>query len=96
SMLLLVYLLNAFTLFNGAKYDWLSFFSNANRLWLAGLWMFGTIGVLFDIGYYFYWYRKAKKMVQSEQECPEPRLYRPIVRIFIILLGVLFICLMSS
>lgn len=95
-LLLLVYALNAFTIVDGATYDWISFFSNNSRLWLCGVWLCGIILMAFDIGYYLYWYKSAVNAVQNGQTCPEPRLYRHFVRICIFAFVVLVLGLLSS
>lgn len=95
-LLLLVYLLNAFTIYDGASYDWIGFLADSSRLWLSGIWICGILLMAFDIGYYCYWYNVAKKAVQSGQNCPEPRLYRYFNRICLAAFFLLFLGLISS
>jgi len=76
TLLLAVFLMNAFTTFFTAKNDWMEFFSDSSRLWSTGLWIWGIFLLLFDIAYYMNWMRRAKKAVKAGRICPEPKVYR--------------------
>lgn len=96
SLLLLVYVLNAFTIWNGASYDWIAFLSNSSRLWISGIWICGIMQMIFDIGYYFFWHKRAIQAVQNGKLCPEPRLYRYFTQICIFVFVVLVLGLLRS
>ena len=76
TLLLLVFLLNAFTTWNMAKNNWPEYLSDSSRLWNTGLWIWGIFLLLFDIAYYMNWMRRAKNTVKDGCDCPEPKMYR--------------------
>ena len=87
-LLLIVFLLNAFTNYGLAKRNWMEFLSDSGRLWTCGIWLSGIIILLFDVIYYFHWLHKARKAVNEGLSSPEPKLYRYIAGFYwVILIG---------
>lgn len=90
-LLLLLFLLNATSIFDDAKDNLIVFFASSSALWLCGIWLWGIMLLAFDTGYYFSWYCNAKRRVKNGMECPRPGLYRHIMRVYwlgvILLLG---------
>lgn len=76
TLLLVVFILNAFSTFGTAKNNWPMFLSDSSRLWNCGIWMWGIFLLLFDIAYYMIWMHRAKNAVKEGRNCPEPRAYR--------------------
>ena len=81
-LLLVVFLLNMVTTYGQAKNNLVEFLSSSGRLWTTGIWIWGVLLLLFDIGYYFIWLHRAKRAVKSGLACPKPRMYRHVVRIY--------------
>lgn len=95
-LLLFVLILNACTQYGIAKNNWIEFLSDSSRLWTCGICLWGFLLLLFDIGYYLNWYRKAKHAVKEGLNCPEPKLYRYLVCFSWLGLLVLILGLLSN
>lgn len=81
-LLLLLFILNANNLFSAAKDNIIVFLASGSTLWVFSLWLWGILLLAFDTGYYIGWYCKAKRRVKNGMECPRPRLYRYIMRVY--------------
>lgn len=95
-LLLIVFLLNAFTTFNTAKRNWPEFFSDSSKLWNSGLWIWGILLLLFDIVYYLNWMHRAKRAVKDGRRCPNPKGYRYWTILAWFILAVFIIGMFSS
>jgi len=95
-LLLIVFLMNAFTNYGLAKRNWMEFLSDSGRLWTCGIWFTGILMLTFDIIYYYHWLHKARKAVKKGLTCPEPKAYRYIAWSYWIILLVCTIGLFSS
>lgn len=95
-LLLIVFLMNAFTNYGLAKRNWMEFLSDSGRLWTCGIWFTGILVLTFDIIYYYHWLYKARKRVKVGLNCPEPKAYRYIAWSYWIILIVCTIGLFSS
>ena len=95
-LLLFVFILNACTQYGIAKSNWIEFLSDSSRLWTCGICLWGFLLLLFDIGYYLNWYRKAKRAVKEGLSCPEPKLYRYFNRVSWLVLLFLIVGMFST
>ncbi|MBP3611424.1 MAG: DUF2812 domain-containing protein [Lachnospiraceae bacterium] len=95
-LLLLVFLMNAFTQFQIASGNWLEFLADSSRLWNFAIWFLGIFYLLFDVAYYWNWLKKAEKEAKEGRACPAPRLYRTLSRIFLGILAAVVLGLFCS
>ena len=96
TLLMVVFLMNMFTTFGTAKRNWPDFLSDSSRLWSTGLWVWGILLLLLDIGVYLNWMHNAKKAVSEGRSCPDAKGYRHLNRLAWCVLGVLVLGLFLS
>ena len=93
--LLLIFLMDAFFLYQMMN-NGIEFLANARHLWSCGMLLWGLFFVIFDIGYYVHWYKRAKKAVEQGDFCPEPKGYRYFSRVAWYVVAALFLGAMGA
>ncbi len=79
-LLLFVFAFQLFRSYSIAKNNWITFLSDSNQLYVCGIWLWGIMMLAFEGIYYLGWRYKSQKAIKKGLSCPEPKVYRYMMR----------------